>query len=776
MRYVYFFLVLFVLSMGVSAQEDESIFGVQTHFGQFYRPDMTIESVDSMLSLIQEAGIKTIRDECYWMHVEQTLGVYTFPEIVDHYVTKAQELGIQVLMILDYNNVLYAEHTNRGISDSVNLQAYVHYCKAVVEHYTPMGVKHYELWNEPNIPIFWQTTPSAEEYTNLVKATYPEIKAIDSTITVIGCATSPAEGEPAPFIDWVTFITDVYELGGGDYMDAVSFHLYRPDRAPDLWLYDDMETIQQIVGTEKPLYITETGYHTSTVWPQLSLTDQRDYVMRLFTIGRTFPQLKLISYYDFKNDCTDPGYYECNWGLVDYSLKPKPAYIAYKTLTEHTADLPFAGMDESLEGTNSKAFIFSDGADTSIVLWRTSGTGTYTYTTNKEMLKLIDASGKTSYFSGDTFTIEIPISATPKILTTKFDMPVIDTLTIQPDFDTLLIGGQLHLYLEGKTANDESVHYDPASIEWTFSSDGFATISDSSVITATARGNVEVSATKHDVSTSKLFYIFSSYSDLIVDSFFGTIEGVKLDSTAGMDSAEITLVDSVYLTNEGALHLDYSFTYKSLAGHSIFLQTDYELPGAPDTLGLYIYNNANAHAISYQFEDVKGRKFTSTPTQIDATEGWALHSIALSQFAQLQYPCKLKLIRFYAVEQNATKDVQYSGEVLLDDIYIVMNDVTSVKNDETFSPKNIVLHQNFPNPFNPSTSISFSLPKSEYVSLKLFSIRGEEIASLLDDQLEAGNHTIKIGKEITKGLSTGIYFYQLVGHNFSKTKKMLLLK
>ncbi len=83
------------------------------------------------------------------------------------------------------------------------------------------------------------------------------------------------------------------------------------------------------------------------------------------------------------------------------------------------------------------------------------------------------------------------------------------------------------------------------------------------------------------------------------------------------------------------------------------------------------------------------------------------------------------------------------------------------------------LSQNYPNPFNPSTSISFTLPQSGLTSLKVYNLLGQEVASLLNTRLMAGEHSISFD---ASGLSSGTYIYRLVSGNFSQTKKMMLIK
>lgn len=93
--------------------------------------------------------------------------------------------------------------------------------------------------------------------------------------------------------------------------------------------------------------------------------------------------------------------------------------------------------------------------------------------------------------------------------------------------------------------------------------------------------------------------------------------------------------------------------------------------------------------------------------------------------------------------------------------------------DEAEIPSELKLYQNYPNPFNPATTISFNLPESEFVKLKVYNLIGEEIAVLVNDILNAGNHRVKFnaGK-----LTSGVYIVTLETKNKRLTQKILLLK
>lgn len=88
-------------------------------------------------------------------------------------------------------------------------------------------------------------------------------------------------------------------------------------------------------------------------------------------------------------------------------------------------------------------------------------------------------------------------------------------------------------------------------------------------------------------------------------------------------------------------------------------------------------------------------------------------------------------------------------------------------------PQKYQLYQNYPNPFNPTTTISFSVPTSDRVSLKIYDLCGREVASLIDGDMSAGYHSIQW---LAKDLASGIYFCRLKSSSFSETKRMVLLK
>ncbi len=88
-------------------------------------------------------------------------------------------------------------------------------------------------------------------------------------------------------------------------------------------------------------------------------------------------------------------------------------------------------------------------------------------------------------------------------------------------------------------------------------------------------------------------------------------------------------------------------------------------------------------------------------------------------------------------------------------------------------PSTYLLKQNFPNPFNPTTNINFSIPKSGFVTLKVYNMAGMEVATLLNENKTAGNYIVGFN---AANLPSGAYFYRIETGNYTDTKKMLLIK
>ncbi len=109
----------------------------------------------------------------------------------------------------------------------------------------------------------------------------------------------------------------------------------------------------------------------------------------------------------------------------------------------------------------------------------------------------------------------------------------------------------------------------------------------------------------------------------------------------------------------------------------------------------------------------------------------------------------------------------------VNNVELIVAGTPSAVETESGIPNNFELSQNFPNPFNPSTIISFSIPMTEFVSLKVFNSLGEEVADLVNETRPAGNYSVSFDDS---GLTSGVYIYKISAGNFSESKKMIYLR
>lgn len=137
-------------------------------------------------------------------------------------------------------------------------------------------------------------------------------------------------------------------------------------------------------------------------------------------------------------------------------------------------------------------------------------------------------------------------------------------------------------------------------------------------------------------------------------------------------------------------------------------------------------------------------------------------------------------------EYSYTDDVDYKGgETFFYRLKQVDLDgrvnYSSIVEVEFDVPKDFVLHQNYPNPFNPSTTIEYAVPKTSFVSIKVYDLTGQEVASLVNEIKEAGTYEIKFD---ARSLASGVYLYRMVagdpssssGQSFTSVRKLNVLK
>ncbi|RKZ00273.1 MAG: hypothetical protein DRQ13_00760 [Ignavibacteriae bacterium] len=139
------------------------------------------------------------------------------------------------------------------------------------------------------------------------------------------------------------------------------------------------------------------------------------------------------------------------------------------------------------------------------------------------------------------------------------------------------------------------------------------------------------------------------------------------------------------------------------------------------------------------------------------------------------YSSQLQVGDILKVRATATDETIFNNIVHYPDsgyaLIHVLPSTVDVSNPEqlyTYS-----LKQNYPNPFNPSTTISYQIPEISFVTIKVYDVLGNEVATLVNKENPIGSYEVEFN---ASSLSSGIYFYRLQAGNFVETKKMVLLR
>jgi GH35 family endo-1,4-beta-xylanase len=279
--------------------------------------------------LISEAGIKWVRQTIRWDFAEPKEDEFHF-EGLDRAIDNQLKNGLNV-----YGLFVCKSWSDPTGGDSGAIQNWVNFVSVVIERYKDR-IKYWEVWNEEDFEGFWKPT-SPENYVKLLKATYLAAKKADPGCKIILGGLMGWGGTQTYF----PFLDDVYKKGGRDYFDIVAFHPYTMPQDPQKdnllkrKIEDILERLKNNNDTSKPIWITELGWPSNKNLDPVSERavtpgEQAEYLAKAFKICLSYPQIKKVFWYGFRDVGTDYFESEHHFGLVDHDLKPKPSYDTYR--------------------------------------------------------------------------------------------------------------------------------------------------------------------------------------------------------------------------------------------------------------------------------------------------------------------------------------------------------------------------------------------------------------------------------------------------------------
>lgn len=298
------------------------------------------------LDTAQQSGARWLRVDIDWSAIEPNQGRFDWTA-TDRVVRAARDRGLMVLGLLTYTP-RWAQDSSVGTGDvhsrPASAELFATFARQSAEHYSGL-VTAWEIWNEPNIALFFQPRPDVAFYADLLRRSYQAIHAVQPQAVVVGGSLAPAVDTPdGGRIAPAAFITELYKKGGGASMDAVSIHPYSFPDLPGDGRTADYNTFQQIPQVHavmqrfgdgaKLLWLTEFGAPTASV-PGQDRTVVIDDQLQARIIADGLQQAKRLGYigpvfvYTIRDGKTgDPDLLK-NFGIVhsDFSRKASMAVL-----------------------------------------------------------------------------------------------------------------------------------------------------------------------------------------------------------------------------------------------------------------------------------------------------------------------------------------------------------------------------------------------------------------------------------------------------------------
>ncbi|NSW58083.1 MAG: hypothetical protein HPY44_18920 [Armatimonadetes bacterium] len=267
-------------------------------------------------------------------------------------------------------------------------EAWAAYVEGVVREYRDV-IQHWEIWNEPNNPVFWKPKPDPQEYMDVLRVAYEAAKRgnPDCTVLMPGLA-GPCEGRYG-----IDFLDALLEQGAARYCDAISVHPYRHGTPEETDLEGDLRHIMEMAernGGRRPLWFTEWSWPTQI--PGGSTEERQARLLaRAYVIALGTGSVERFFWFRLHDSGTDRFYDEDNYGLCYSDLTPKPAYFAHKTIAELLEGArPEASWDL---GPKAMGRCFRTPRGRVAALWCPKGTETVAVDVGERSVQVVDLMG-----------------------------------------------------------------------------------------------------------------------------------------------------------------------------------------------------------------------------------------------------------------------------------------------------------------------------------------------------------------------------------------------
>jgi hypothetical protein len=317
----------------------------------FVLPEDEIKTeLDDIVSL----GFGWIRVDFAWSSIQPNGRDEFFWDKTDRIIKLANERGLKVLPIITYTPYWarsgVCKETNRCAPD--NPKDYGEFAKALAKRYSSAGVYAWEIWNEPNLGIFWKPSADPEYYEKLLKEAYIAIHGVNPSAIVLTGGLAPTDTKGIS-MNPREFIERLYASGGKRYFDAIGFHPYSFPLSPSQ--YNKTSAWSQMADAEwslrsimkengdsaKKIWLTEYGAPTGgpgsvASSPSRYVWDVPDHVTESYQAEifedavskiKTYDWAGPMFWYSYKDLGTNKNDKENFFGIIRYDGSKKPVYF-----------------------------------------------------------------------------------------------------------------------------------------------------------------------------------------------------------------------------------------------------------------------------------------------------------------------------------------------------------------------------------------------------------------------------------------------------------------
>lgn len=325
-------------------------------------------------AMARRSGVGWTREEFSWEGIEPVQGMFNWA-CYDESVAIAREEGLEVLGLIAFSAGWARRDPAQHTSPPKNVEAYAAFVHRVVSRYKGR-IRHWEIWNEPDSPVFWPPKPDPAEYAALLKAAYAAAKRADPDCVVMTAGLLVGMNH---WLQW-DYLDGLYANGAGSAFDRIAWHAYCDPKSPVDGRYESLtatllERMSAHGDAGKRAWLTEQGWPTAPGFKRsVSERDQASYAVQAHVLALSNPSVETFFWFLFRDGANRESDAEQSYGILNPDGTPKLAYGAYVAMTAQLAGKAPA-PPVALPGT-AICRVFEDAHETVFVFWD-SGKGPY---------------------------------------------------------------------------------------------------------------------------------------------------------------------------------------------------------------------------------------------------------------------------------------------------------------------------------------------------------------------------------------------------------------